>query len=177
MPAVAAATIPRGAIHAIIILSWPRMGAPRVARPIAKGRTKNKTARTKAATCQCNNWSWLTLSCEGMMINKTETRTMVRFSLNCRRGPSSTNFILPMTSPITVTVSRPASCWIWLLTQYAARTSTISMGALRCGGTEPRLYKQPMSHPPSPPNSAAAPAAPPSPVNASCQPLSASVKY
>jgi hypothetical protein len=48
-------------------------------------------------------------------------------------------------------VSRPASCWICLLTQYAARTITISMGALRCGETEPRLYKLPMSHPPGKP--------------------------
>src|SRR6056297_812137 len=48
-------------------------------------------------------------------MNSTETSTMVRFSLNRCRSSRPDSGMLPSTVPITVTLSRPASCCTWLL--------------------------------------------------------------
>ena len=74
------------------------------------GRTTTKNTMSMAISCQFNSLSSRGSSDAVRTTNRKETRMMVMYSLKRRISSILRSPILPITTPITVTASKPDSC-------------------------------------------------------------------
>ncbi len=143
--------MPRGAIQLSNAFSCHDSGRPMVAIQMDSGRTRNRIAATNATARRSSDARSSRVSCPGITMNRTASSTTVSELLKLRIRSRSTSRALPITRPISVTASRPASCCTRLVTQNTAGTSTTNKGPLRCGGTHPQRYSLATSQPPPAP--------------------------
>ena len=121
-PDTAAATIPRGPIQAISDFSCQVSLVPMPHKNTDSGRITNCITNSKISAGQPMANTAPISTRAASKINSAEINNTVRFSLKDKISSICTPRILAITIPIKVTVNKPDSCSMALLTVNAANT-------------------------------------------------------
>ncbi|MNE18867.1 hypothetical protein D3C80_1119260 [compost metagenome] len=144
----AAATIPRGAIHASSARSrQPRLD-PAVLSSTFRGRAMNWMISSSMSTSGPSPIIAFRSSRAASRMNRPEISRTLRFSLKCRMCRTSTPFMLASHMPMSVTASNPDSCVTALDAIKIPRTAASAARLCRYSGSHWRRIRVPSNQPP-----------------------------